>query len=41
MIKKKITVVICAKNSSEIIKGQLNINFNVQGSWTKKIIICY
>ncbi|WP_425377221.1 hypothetical protein [Spiroplasma endosymbiont of Aleiodes alternator] len=36
MIKKKITVVICAKNSSEIIKGQLNINFNVQGSWTKK-----
>ncbi|WJG69247.1 hypothetical protein [Spiroplasma ixodetis] len=36
MIKKKITVVICAKNSSEIIKGQLNINFNVQGSWIKK-----
>ncbi|WP_342273236.1 hypothetical protein [Spiroplasma endosymbiont of Acasis viretata] len=36
MVKKKITVVICAKNSSEIIKGQLNINFNVQGSWTKK-----
>ncbi|WP_338958630.1 hypothetical protein [Spiroplasma endosymbiont of Tiphia femorata] len=36
MIKKKITVVICAINSSEIIKGQLNINFNVQGSWTKK-----
>ncbi|WP_342254088.1 hypothetical protein [Spiroplasma endosymbiont of Zeiraphera isertana] len=36
MIKKKITVVICAKNSSEIIKGQLNINFNVQGSWTLK-----
>ncbi|WP_342261228.1 hypothetical protein [Spiroplasma endosymbiont of Notiophilus biguttatus] len=36
MIKKKITVVICAKNSSEIIKGQLNINFFVQGSWTKK-----
>ncbi|WP_174481445.1 hypothetical protein [Spiroplasma endosymbiont of Danaus chrysippus] len=36
MIKKKITVVICAKNSSEIIKDQLNINFNVQGSWTKK-----
>lgn len=36
MIKKKITTVICAKNSSEIIKGQLNINFNVQGSWTKK-----
>lgn len=36
MIKKKITVAICAKNSSEIIKGQLNINFSVQGSWTKK-----